>query len=75
MTAERGAAVNTIAAYGRDLESYLAYLAATGSTALIAATGDIRGYIATFDKAQLSPSTAARRLSSIRQFHQFLFVD
>jgi len=75
MAAERGAAANTIAAYGRDLEAYLAYLAATGSTALTAATGDIRGYIATFDKARLSPSTTARRLSSIRQFHQFLFVD
>lgn len=75
MTAERGAAANTIAAYGRDLEAYLAFLAAKGSAAETANTDDIRSYIATFNKAQLSASTAARRLSSIRQFHRFLFVD
>lgn len=75
MTAERGAAANTIAAYGRDLEAYLAYLAADGNAAETANTDDIRGYIATFNKAQLSASTAARRLSSIRQFHRFLFTD
>ncbi len=75
MAAERGAAVNTIAAYGRDLESYVDYLSAQGTAVKTATTRDIRNYIATFDNARISPSTAARRLSSIRQFHQFLYVD
>ena len=72
MAAERGAAANTITAYGRDLKSYIAHLEKQGGAAETATTGDIRGYLSTFDA---SPSTAARRLSSIRQFHRFLHVD
>jgi integrase/recombinase XerD len=75
MAAERGAAANTIAAYGRDLEAYIEFLAGQGIAAESATTRDIRNYLATFGAAHLSPSTVARRLSSIRQFHRFLFVD
>ncbi len=75
MAAERGAADNTIAAYGRDLESYLGYLMRHGRDAESVSARDIRAYISTFDKSTISPSTAARRLSSIRQFHRFLHAD
>jgi len=72
MTVERGAAANTIAAYRRDLESYLAFLAARGVDATDAVTGDIRDCLAGFEAAGIAPGTAARRLSAIRQFHRFL---
>ena len=75
MAAERGAAPNTIAAYGRDLAAYTGFLSAQDCQAETVTTDDIRQYIATFSRAQLAPSTAARRLSSIRQFHKFLFID
>lgn len=75
MAAERGAAPNTIAAYGRDLAAYTGFLSARDCQAETVTTDDIRQYIATFSRAQLAPSTAARRLSSIRQFHKFLFID
>lgn len=74
MAAERGASANTIAAYGRDLQNYLAWLRSRGKAAATATSDDIRGYLAGFDAA-VAPSTAARRLSSIRQFHRFLHVD
>lgn len=75
MAAERGAAENTLVAYGRDLQAYVDHLAAQAVSVDAATTEDIRGYLATFDAAKLAPSTAARRLSSIRQFHRFLTVD
>ncbi|MDA0664795.1 MAG: site-specific integrase, partial [Proteobacteria bacterium] len=74
MAAERGASANTIAAYGRDLQNYLAYLQARSKAAATASSDDIRDYLASFDAA-VAPSTAARRLSSIRQFHRFLHGD
>ncbi len=74
MAAERGASLNTITAYGRDLQNYIAYLRSIGGTAETASSDDIRQYLASFDAA-VAPSTAARRLSSIRQFHRFLHVD
>lgn len=73
MTAERGAAVNTIAAYERDLLAYGEFLRARGCAAERATSDDIRRYLASFDA--VAASTAARRLSSIRQFHRFLHID
>ena len=75
MAAERGASANTLVAYGRDLEGYVAFLSAQGWSVEIATTDNIRQYLSTFATAGLAPSTAARRLSSIRQLHRFLFVD
>ena len=75
MAAERGASTNTLAAYGRDLVDYTDFLASQGWTAESATKERIRSYLASLMDAQLAPSTAARRLSSIRQFHRFLFVD
>ncbi len=75
MAAERGAAANTIAAYGRDLAAYIAYLENRERSLESATTGDIRAYLSSFDAARVSPGTLARRLSSIRQLHRFLHVD
>ena len=75
MAAERGASENTLAAYGRDLVAYTDFMALQGWTAESATKENIRSYLASLIDAQLAPSTAARRLSSIRQFHRFLFVD
>ena len=75
MAAERGASANTLAAYGRDLEGYVAFLSAQGWSVETATTDNIRRYLSTFAAAGLAPSTAARRLSSMRQLHRFLFVD
>lgn len=73
MTAERGAAANTTAAYARDLRAYAGFLSAHGCTVEQATSDGIRRYLASFDT--VAASTAARRLSSIRQFHRFLHLE
>jgi integrase/recombinase XerD len=75
MSAERGAAANTIAAYGRDVGDYTAFLAGRGSGPLSAVREDVVAYLARLDAEGLSASSSARRLSALRQFHRFLCLD
>lgn len=75
MAAERGAAANTLEAYRRDLECLGKFLCARGRPAREASTQDIRDYLAAMRDAALSPRTAARRLSCLRQFFRFLLAE
>jgi integrase/recombinase XerD len=75
MAAERGAARNTLAAYARDLEAYGAYLGEQGGSFATAGPEHIRGYLAQREASGMARSTSARQLSSIRQFHRFLFGE
>jgi len=75
MAAERGAAKNTLAAYRRDLESYETFLQQGGASLKTAEPEHIRGYLATLESSGMARSTAARKLSAIRQFHRFLLGD
>lgn len=72
---ERGAAANTIEAYRRDLIDYCGFLKARNSSADMADSDQIRAYLAALAKQGVKASTAARRLSSLRQFHKFLFAE
>ncbi|MGQ3283442.1 site-specific tyrosine recombinase XerD [Bosea sp. (in: a-proteobacteria)] len=73
LAAERGAARNTLDAYQRDIDDYLEFL---GGRALEAATADdIRGWLADLSGRGLKASSAARRLSAVRQFHRFLYTE
>jgi len=72
MAAERGAAANTLAAYRRDLESYAEHVAAEGADLAAAVPDHIRGHLAALDAEGVARSSAARKLSAIRQFHRFL---
>ncbi len=75
IAAERGAAKNTLDAYRRDLVDYLAFLAERADHPARADTGRVRDYLARLDRDGLKPSSAARRLSAVRQFHKFLFAE
>lgn len=71
--AERGAARNTIEAYARDLTDLARFLARHRKVALAKARqADLRAYLQALDDRGMAPSTAARRLSSLRQFYGFL---
>jgi integrase/recombinase XerD len=72
MSAERGAAENSLQAYGRDLQHYVAFLEARGGALLTASSDDIRAYLASLEEHGFARTTAARRLSAVRQFHQFI---
>jgi integrase/recombinase XerD len=74
LAAERGAGTNTLAAYGRDLADFTAYLAG-GRSVATATTDDIRAYLGDQAKRGMQPATVARRLSAIRQLYRFLYAE
>ncbi len=74
LAAERGAARNTIEAYRRDLADFGEFIG--GDKALIEAEVEgLRGYLAHLRQAKFSARTVARRLSCLRQFYRFLFIE
>ncbi|HEY4404389.1 MAG TPA: site-specific tyrosine recombinase XerD [Xanthobacteraceae bacterium] len=75
LAAERGAGTNTLAAYGRDLADFSAYLTAKGRPVGGAATDDVRGYLGQLEKRGFAATSVARRLSAIRQLYRFLFAE
>ena len=75
MSAERGAAANTIEAYRRDLAHYAAFLASKGQTPLNAPRDSVTAWLDDLKIEGLSASSSARRLSAVRQFHKFLCAD
>jgi integrase/recombinase XerD len=75
MSAERGAAKNTIEAYRRDLSDYAGFLASKGKSAETAGREQVVAYLGSLDEQGLAASSAARRLSALRQFHKFLCAD
>ena len=75
IAAERGAAFNTLEAYRRDLVAYAAGLKSLATTPLLASTGDLRAYLSSLEAAGFKPTSSARRLSAIRQFHRFLVAE
>lgn len=75
MSAERGAAANSLAAYGRDLQSYMEFLTAKGIALKAVGTDDVRGFLADAEYLGLARTTAARRLSAVKQFHLFLQAE
>lgn len=75
MSAERGAAENTLAAYRRDLEDASGYLAGRGSGLAKADTDSVRNYIQSISAQGFAATSQARRLSSLRQFYRFLYSE
>ncbi|WP_299870481.1 site-specific tyrosine recombinase XerD [uncultured Hoeflea sp.] len=75
MSAERGAAVNTLEAYRRDLDDASDVLASLGTTLARARAEDIAGILADLAARGFSPASQARRLSALRQFYKFLHAE
>jgi integrase/recombinase XerD len=72
---ERNASKNTLDAYARDLDDYVAFLEGRKSSLAAAGTQTIRDYLATLAKRELSAASVARKLSAIRQLHRFLYTE
>ncbi|PYE33635.1 integrase/recombinase XerD [Rhizobium sp. PP-F2F-G38] len=75
MSVERGAAVNTLVSYQRDLEDILSFLKVRGVKATEAEPDDFRAYFADFAAQGFKASSQARRLSALRQFYKFLYAE
>jgi len=75
LTAERGATDNTLQAYSRDLNDFLAFLGARRRPLPAAAPADISAYLRGAAERGLAPASRARRLSAIRQLFRFLAAE
>jgi len=75
LAATRGAARNTLLAYGRDLADFSDFAAARGERPAQASAATLQAYMASLPAAGLAPRSAARRLSCLRQFFLFLMRE
>lgn len=75
MAVERGASRHTLDAYRRDLDDYQRFLKRQSTGSMAADSSVIRGFLQSLANAGLAASTQARKLSAIRQFHRFLFLE
>ncbi|MBB6180075.1 site-specific tyrosine recombinase XerD [Pseudorhizobium flavum] len=75
MSAERGAAGNTLASYQRDLDDLHSFLAAKEVSPVTAGSRDLSAYLSNLGKKGFAPSSQARRLSAMRQFYKFLYAE
>jgi integrase/recombinase XerD len=75
LSAERGVAVNTLEAYDRDVADFEHWLTARRRDLISADDGDVRGYLKSMALAGAATSTAARRLSALRQLFRFLYAE
>jgi integrase/recombinase XerD len=75
LAAERGAARNTLLAYKADLEDLADFAVAAGRAPAGCDGTLLHAYMAGLHTEGLAARTAARRLSSLRQFHRFLLRE
>ncbi len=73
MSAERGASENTLAAYRRDLTDWASVIGK--KDLLTVGTGSLEGALARWASKGIAPSTAARKLSALKQFCLFLQLE
>ena len=71
MSVERAAAKNTLMAYAKDLADAQGFLRVRRSDLATASAEDIEAYFAALSDRGLSPATASRRRSAVRQFYRF----
>ena len=73
--AERGAALNTVAAYRRDLKELYNFLHSKKTKLQNAKKEDLQNYIEFLLSTRLSAKTQARRLCAMREFYRFLYSE
>ena len=83
LAVERGVAPNTLAAYGRDLGAYAAFLRGRGTVDVGGLTeGDVDAYVEHLrtardgdGKARYSAASVARAVVAVRSFHRFCLAE
>jgi integrase/recombinase XerD len=76
MSAERGAADNTLSSYRRDLEDAEHFVRTARSRKLSeAVSADLSAYLQSLDASGFAASSQGRRLSALRQYFRFLYSE
>ncbi|MDQ6432608.1 site-specific tyrosine recombinase XerD [Mesorhizobium sp. LHD-90] len=71
MSAERGAAGNTLASYRRDLDDASEQIGGLGN----AGPAELRAYLGDLASRGFAATSQARKLSALRQFYKFLYSE
>lgn len=72
--AEQDAATNTLSAYTRDIRLFMEFMADRGPVES-ANRADIEAFLGMLEADGMATATRARRLSALRQFYRFAFVE
>jgi integrase/recombinase XerD len=75
MSAERGAAKNTLVSYEKDLDELSAFLKTRTTSLTRAVSADLQAFLGYMTREGYKASSQARRLSAIRQFYKFLYAE
>ncbi|MFN0264789.1 site-specific tyrosine recombinase XerD [Tepidamorphus sp. 3E244] len=75
LSAERNAAPNTLTAYDRDLAGFASFAVSRGRGPASVDASDVTAFMAQLASRQMAASTAARKLSALRQFFRFLVEE
>ncbi len=72
---QRGANVNTLDAYGRDVDKLLAYLSQEGRNVTETQLEDLQNFAAGLHDIGVGPRSQCRILSGVRAFFRFMVTD
>lgn len=75
LSAERGAAENTLISYQRDLDDLSDFLSGRQVRLGTATPDDLSAYLSDLARRGFQPTSQARRLSAMRQFYKFLYAE
>jgi tyrosine recombinase XerC len=79
MRSERGATVNTLKAYDKDLRQFLAFLREDNLEIYSATRDNVRDFIMTLTENKYNKNSVIRKLSTLRRFYTFMvkrgFID
>lgn len=75
MSAERGAAANTLSAYAQDLDDFARFLAGQQTNMATAHSDHLRKWLIQLEIDGCSAATQARKLSALRQLFRFQFSE
>ncbi|OCJ03023.1 site-specific tyrosine recombinase XerD [Rhizobium sp. AC44/96] len=75
MSAERGAAANTLSSYEHDLDDLHSFLNGRGIRLTEASSPDLAAYLSSLAAQGFKASSQARRLAAMRQFYKFLYAE
>ncbi len=72
MRVEQGRSVNTLMAYRRDIDNYVAWLKTQKATVITASTPQLERFVAHMRMAGKAPKTVARQFATVRMFYRYL---
>ena len=75
MAVERAASASTLKNYGRDLLRFADFLKRRGETLDTAGAEDIAAWMSDLEEEGLAASTAALKMSALKQFYEFLYTE